>query len=186
MNPKQLACLILCVISAAVFYFGQTWHKNVLKVQQDATAAEDDAKRAENDLQVAETMLTTVKHNSQEVRRFFDGWRSHILKYQTEQEIEAAIEYSLRDKGITLIRGRKSETKPVAATDAIGGKFFLTTISIEDDYSKVMNWFGDIEKKIPLSSVLSCNFKGGSNLRQIQLTVSLAVPIWQMKSITAL
>jgi hypothetical protein len=48
---------------------------------------------------------------------------------------------------------------------------------LEDEYAKVLNWLGDLEKRLPLARVIACQLTGGSSVRQIQLSVTVENPI---------
>lgn len=176
MNPKQLACVVLMVFIGIVTYCGQMVHKKVTAMKAEATAAIDEATAAEAALQMAEIATAKTKAETDELRRFLASWTPHADKIQTEQEIESAFDISLRDRSITLVRSRKSELKS-SRNDKFIPKVVLTTLVVEDEYSKVLNWFGDIEKRLPLARVTSCNVTGGSTVRQLRLDVTIETPI---------
>ncbi len=176
MNPKQLACVVLMVFIGIVTYCGQMVHKKVTAMKAEATAAIDEATAAEAALQMAEIATAKTKAETEELRRFLASWTPHADKIQTEQEIESAFDISLRDRSITLVRSRKSELKS-SRNDKFIPKVVLTTLVVEDEYSKVLNWFGDIEKRLPLARVTSCNVTGGSTVRQLRLDVTIETPI---------
>ena len=175
MNPKQLACVVLMVFIGIVTYCGQMAHKKVTAMKADASAAMDDATAAEAALQMAEIATAKTKAETEELRRFLASWTPYADKIQTEQEIETAFDISLRDRS-TLVRSRKSELK-TSRNDKFIPKVVLTSLVVEDEYSKVLNWFGDIEKRLPLARVTSCNVTGGSTVRQLRLDVTIETPI---------
>jgi hypothetical protein len=176
MNSKQLACVVLMVFIGIVTYCGQIVHKKVTAMKDEATAAMDAATAAESALKLAEIATAKTKVETEDLRRFLSSWTPHADKIQTEQEIESAFDISLRDRSITLVRSRKSELK-ANRSDKFIPKVVLTTLVVEDEYSKVLNWFGDIEKRLPLARVTSCNITGGSTVRQLRLVVTIETPI---------
>lgn len=176
MNPKQLACVVLMMFIGVVTYFSQIAHKKVAAMKKSADFAEQDAITAEGSRQTAEILTARTKAETEELRRFFQAWVPYVDKAQTEQEVESAIEFSLRDRGITLVRSRKTEVK-VARDNKVIPKTVLTTVVIEDEYAKVLNWLGDIEKRLPLARVKVCRITGGSSSRQLRMDVSLETPL---------
>lgn len=176
MNPKQLACVVLMMFIGVVTYFSQIAHKKVVAMKKSAEFAEQDAISAEGARQTADILTARTKAETEEVRRFLQAWVPYVDKAQTEQEVESAIEFSLRERGITLVRSRKTEVK-VSRDDKVIPKFVLTTVVIEDEYAKVMNWLGDIEKRLPLARVKVCRVTGGSSSRQLRMDVSLETPL---------
>ncbi|TDU64336.1 hypothetical protein EI77_04224 [Prosthecobacter fusiformis] len=184
MNPKQLACVVLMMFIGLVTYFAQTVHQKVTAMKKSAAMAEQDAIAAESSRQTAEILTARVKAESEEIRRFLQAWTPYVDKAQTEQEVEGIIEFSLRERGITLVRSRKTELK-VARENKIIPKSVLTTLVIEDEYAKVMNWLGDVEKRLPLARVKTCRITGGSTARQLRLDVSLETPLINLSEMPA-
>jgi hypothetical protein len=176
MNPKQLACIMLMMFIGIVTYCAQIAHKKVVAMKKDATTASDAADASEMARQTAEILVTKTKAETDELRRFLGAWLPHAQKIQTEQEVESAFEFSLRDRGISLIKSRKSEVK-ARRDDKFMPKVVQTTIVVEDEYAKVMTWFGDIERRLPLARVIACNLTGGSTVRQLRLDVTIETPI---------
>lgn len=176
MNPKQLACVVLMMFIGGITYFGQIIHQKVALMKKAAEDAEADALAAEGNRQTADILTARTKAETEEIRRFLASWMPHAEKTQTEQEVESAIEFSLRDKGITLVRSRKSEVKNTRENPVIP-RSVIATLTIEDEYAKVLNWFGEIERRLPLSRVKVCRVTGGGTGRQLRLDVSIETPL---------
>lgn len=176
MNPKQLACVVLMMFIGAMVYFGQIVHKKVSAMKKDAETAEQASTNAANGYQLAEILATKTKAETDDLRRFLTAWTPHIERSQTTQEVDSAVDFSLRERGITLVRNRKPELKN-ARDNKLIPRSLLTTITVEDEYAKVMNWLGDIERRLPLARVTACRVTGGSNARQVKLDVSIEAPL---------
>jgi Na+-transporting methylmalonyl-CoA/oxaloacetate decarboxylase gamma subunit len=176
MNPKQLACIVLLLVVGGMVYVSQIVHRKVAAMKQEAETAESAAVTAENDRQMAEILTAKTKVETEDIRRFLKAWTPHIEKTQTEQEVDAAIEFSLRDKGITLVRSRRSEVK-VSNSNKLIPKTVIASIVIEDEYAKVQNWLGDLERRLPLSRVRVCKLTGGGTASQLKLEVSIETPL---------
>ena len=153
MNPKQLACVILMSFIGIITYVGQIVHKKVGAMKAEAQTAMDDSKAADNARSLAEILLTKTKGETDELRRFLKAWTPSTQKLQTEQEMKAAVEFTIRERGITLVRDLKTEIKMNNA-DLLMPKRIISTIILEDDYAKVLNWLGDLEKRLPLARVI--------------------------------
>lgn len=175
MNPKQLACVVLMMIIGVVTYFAQIIHKKVAVMKESALEARQQVVTAESSRQTAEILTARTRAETEDLRRFLQAWTPYVDKAQTEQEVESAIEYSLRDRGISLIRSRKTEIKSSRDNKLIP-KTVLTTVVIEDEYAKVLNWFGDLEKRLPMARVKTFRLTGGSSSRQLRLDISLETP----------
>lgn len=184
MNPKQLACVTLLMIIGAITYTAQIVHNKVATTRAAAEEAETAAVTAENERSAAEIETAMFKTDTEDVRRFLRSWLPAIDRLQTQQEAEQTIELSLRERGINLVRERKTELKLAAANKLIP-KSVLTTLTIEEEYAKVLNWLGDIERRLPTARMKVVQITGGSTGRQLKMEVSFETPIFDLAAADA-
>ena len=184
MNPKQLACFLLLAFIGVIVYVAQIVHQKVSAMRQEAEDAETSATNAETERSTAEIKTAVLKTDTEEIRRFLRAWLPAVDKIQTQQEAEQTIELSLREGGITLVRQRKSEGK-TSNTNKVIPKSVLTTLTIEEEYAKVLNWLGDIERRLPLARMKVVQVAGGSKASQLKLDVTFETPIFDLKAIAA-
>lgn len=184
MNPKQLACVILLMIIGAMTYTAQIIHKTVATTRAEAEDAETAAVTAENERSTAEIETTVFKANTEDVRRFLRSWLPAIEHVQTQQEAEQTIELSLRERGISLVRSRKTESRNSAGNKLIP-KTVITTLTIEEEFAKVLNWLGDIERRLPTARMKVVQITGGSTGTQLKMDVSFETPIFDLAAADA-
>lgn len=181
MNPKQLACIILLMFIGAMTYTAQIIHNKVNTTREEAQDAEDSAVAMENERSTADIETAVFKANTEDVRRFLRSWLPSIERVQTQQEAEQTIELSLRERGINLVRSKKIELKTVPINKIIP-KSVLTTLTIEEEYAKVLNWLGDIERRLPTARMKVVQITGGSTGRQLKMEVSFETPIFDLNA----
>jgi len=184
MNPKQLACVILLMIIGAMTYTAQIIHKTVATTRAEAEDAETAAVTAENERSTAEIETAVFKANTEEVRRFLRSWLPSIEHVQTQQEAEQTIQLSLRERGISLVRSIKTESKQSAGNKLIP-KSVITTLTIEEEFAKVLNWLGDIERRLPTARMKVVQITGGSSGTQLKMDVSFETPIFDLAAADA-
>ncbi len=182
MNPKQIACFVLMAFIGVIVYVAQIVHQKVTAMRQEAEDAETAAANAETERSTAEIKTAMIKTETEELRRFLRSWLPAVDKIQTQQEVKQTIELSLREGGITLIRQNKDEPK-TSNTNKIIPRSVLTTLAIEDEFAKVLNWFGDIERRLPLARMKAVQVAGGSTARQLKLDVTFETPIFDLKAV---
>lgn len=180
MNPKQLACIILLMFIGAMTYTAQIVHNKVNTTRAEAQDAEDAALAMENERNTAEIETGVFKANTEDVRRFLRSWLPSIERVQTQQEAEQTIELSLRERGV-LVRSKKIEPKPTPINKIIP-RSVLTTLTIEEEYAKVLNWLGDIERRLPTARMKVVQITGGSTGRQLKMEVSFETPIFDLNA----
>jgi len=184
MNPKQLACVVLLMIIGAMTYTAQIIHNTVATTRAAAEEAETSANTAESERATAEIQTAVFKADTEDVRRFLRSWLPAIDHMQTQQEAEQIIELSLRERGINLVRSRKTEPKQTANNKLIP-RSVVTTLTIEEEFAKVLNWLGDIERRLPTARMKVVQITGGSTKAQLKMEVSFETPIFDLAAADA-
>jgi hypothetical protein len=175
MNGKQTACIILLMIMGAVLYGAQIVHKKSEAAVAAAQAAQLDAEAAEEALKNANTTLERTKYHAQDLQRFLSAWTPQIERMASRQQVEEAIQANTREKGVFVVNQRFEDKNN--AGQRMMPRSVLASLVLEDEYAKVMNWLGDLERKIPLARVTSCRISAASTGRQIHMEMALEVPL---------
>lgn len=181
MNGKQLACVMLMMIIGVVTYAGQMVHKKADAVRASANKAKEAAETADSDRQIAEITSKRVDVESAEIRRFLDTWTPQIDNIQTGQEVEEAVQASIRAAKL-YVDSQKFEPKTSGGTTKVIPRIIKASIIAEDEYPKTMNWLGEIEKKLPLARITVCRITPGKDTKSIRLELSLDIPIVNLKA----
>lgn len=175
MNGKKIACILLLMIVSGVAYATQMMQKRSRAMMEEAEAAETDAKTAETQRNVAETMLKRLEFDTQDLRQFLKDWEPGIRRIQTTQEAEQALQSILRNSGILTV-SQKFEVKE-ARENKVVPKILQGTLIVQDEYSKTLNWLGELERKLPLARVTVCRLKQGETGRQVNLELHFEIPM---------
>ena len=180
MNGKKIAALILVMIIASIAYGSQMMQKKSSAMRTEATQAGDDCNASADKRKFAATKLQNTEFNCKEFRGFLTRWKPVIQHLQTGQEAEQALMGVVRNNGIVVL-SQKFEVKDNRSNTFIP-KTLQGTLIIQDEYSKVLNWMGELEKKIPLVRVNSCRIKQGENGRQINMEVHFEIPLVNLEA----
>lgn len=179
MNGKKIACILLLLVVGLLAYFGQIGHKKADLKRAEAETAKQDKLKAEGDLHLSEIKLTTLKTDTEELRRFLLAWTPYAERIQTQGEVEQAVLASLRNINL-LVLSQKFESKTTSGKSYLP-KIVRASLVIEDDYAKTVNWIGEMERKLPLARMSNCRLTGGDNGRQLHAEVTLEVPLADLK-----
>ncbi|MBX7210802.1 MAG: hypothetical protein K1X78_21015 [Verrucomicrobiaceae bacterium] len=180
MNGKQLACVLLMMLIGLVTYVGQIVHKKATASRNEAKAAEDAAKAAEDACQIAKIKTQRIDVDSAEIRRFLEAWTPKIDSFQTAQEVEDAVQSSIRAAKLYVDSQKFEGRSPKAGL--VVAKTVKASIIAEDEYPKTMNWLGELEKKLPLARISVCRITPGKETKNIRMEISLEVPIINLKA----
>jgi hypothetical protein len=175
MNGKKLACVVLMMIVAGIAYGTQIMQHRSAAMVEEANGAETDANMAKSQCEVAETTLKRLEFDSAELRQFLKDWEPAIRRIQSSQDADQALQTMLRSSGILTI-SQKFEVKDSKDGKMIG-KVLQGTLIVQDEYSKTLNWLGELERKLPFARVTVCRLKQGETGRQINLELHFEIPI---------
>ena len=180
MNGKQLACVVLMMVIGVLTYSGQMVHKKAAAARAEAKTAEEAALAADSASQIAKIKSQRIDGDSSEIRHFLEAWMTQIDNAQTSQEVENAVQSSIRAANL-YVDSQKFEPKTPNAGVVIP-RTIKAAIIAEDDYPKTMNWLGELEKKLPLARITMCRIMPGKETKNIRMELSLEVPIINLKA----
>jgi hypothetical protein len=175
MNGKKMACVVLMMILAGIAYGAQIMQQHCKSMNAEAEASETDAKSAETQRTVVETSLKRLEFDTQELRQFLKVWEPTLSRMQGAQDADAALQGVLRNSGILTV-SQKIELRDSREVKIIP-KVLQCTVVVQDEYSKTLNWLGELERKMPYARVTVCRFKQGETGRQVNLELHLDIPI---------
>lgn len=175
MNGKKLVCIILIMVIAAVAYGTQLMSQRAHAMREEAEAAEAEAHTAESDSIIAKTSLVRLREDTQDLRQFLKEWEPVVQRIQTQQEAEQAILSIVRNSGILTV-SQRFDVKQNSANPLIP-RVLQGTLTVQDEYSKTLNWLGEVERKVPLARITTCRFKQGETGRQLNLEVHFEIPL---------
>jgi hypothetical protein len=181
MNGKQLACVMLMMVIGVVTYSGQMVHKKAVAVRKEAKAAEDAAQTADSESQISKIRSERVDADSTEIRRFLESWTTPIDNIQTSQEVEEAVQSSIRASKL-YVDSQKFEPKLSRTPGRVVARIIKAAIVAEDEYPKTMNWLGELEKKLPLARITVCRITPGKETKNVRMELSLEIPIMNLKA----
>ncbi len=180
MNGTKIACVLLMMLLAGIAYGTQIMHQRAKSAYDEAETAASDAQTAQTNATVAETALLKVKFDTQDLRQFLDEWTPHVKRIQSVQDAEQAMQSVVRNSGILTV-SQKFEVRELRDNKMIP-KVLQGTIVVADEFSKTMNWLGELERRVPLARITSTRLKQGETGRQVNLEVRLEIPLVDMNA----
>jgi hypothetical protein len=175
MNGKKLVCIILIMVIAAVAYGTQLMSQRAHAMREEADAAESEAHTAESEAIIAKSNLVRLRDDTQDLRQFLKEWEPAVQRIQTQQEAEQAVLSLVRNSGILTV-SQRFDLKQTAYNPLIP-RVLQGTLTVQDEYSKTLNWLGELERKIPLARITTCRFKQGETGRQLNLELHIDIPL---------
>lgn len=184
MNGKKIACIILLCFVALGAYFGQIMHQKALAKRNEANSAVESAASERGRLDTTKIQTERMRTESDELLRFLKAWEPHADRMQTQSEVEETVLASLRTANLLIISQKFEMRNMPAASGTTGSaipRLVRASLVLEDDYAKTLNWIGELERKLPMSRMMTCRITGGDNGRQVHAEVAVEVPLVNLK-----
>lgn len=181
MNGTKIASVLLILIVAVVAYSSQIFQKKARAIAAEAQDAESAYVLAKQANSTSEIKLIKLRADTQEMREFLKEWEPIITRLQTSQDAEQLLNGLLRNSGIFTI-SQRFEVKNINGNTIIP-KVLQGTVIVQDEYSKTLNWLGEVERRIPLARINSCKLRQGETGRQINMELQIEIPLIDLNAV---
>ncbi len=181
MNGKKVACLVLIMIIATFVYGAQTMQNAAAAMLKEKDIANEEYIDAETECFKEEAGLVRHTDETRELRQFLTTWTPVINKFQSGQDAEQELMKTIRNNSLLTLTQkfevRENHTNPLVP------RSFLASLTVQDEFSKTMNWLGEIERKIPVARVTSCRVKQGDAGRRVNMEIHFEIPLINLQAV---
>ncbi len=176
MKDKQMACIVLASFVALIFFGIQNMRQKKVAMQTEADEAKEKAEASEFARKTSETAVVTLKAESEGLRQYFELWLPYLSSvHATEQEEQKIIE--IVKSGQVFATSQRTE---VIANDKDNGfipKRLRAHLVIQDEYSKTLNWLGNLEESLPSCRISNYRLTRGLSGNDVQMEITLDLPL---------
>lgn len=175
MNRKQIAALLVALIAAGFVYFTM-WTKDRLTAMQKAErTARASSEQAATDLTRSLADLSDLRSRSEGLIRFLQAWEQYFERMDGPQRAELEVSTRIKEDGLITLAQRY---EPVALRgEETIPRVMRANLTIEDDYSRSLNWLGKMESQVPTLRISNLRLTKGQRVNDIKLEVVLDVPL---------
>lgn len=183
MNAKQLAALVVLIGIVLLFEVG-------MSLRQKAEAAAGQADAASADLRKVQTQLDAEKDyykgQLKDVKglvEFAELWRPYFAVIEEQNEAETGISMKVRASEMLNLMQRYEQVphtinnKPNESLPLL----VRSTLLFEDNYAKLLNWMGMMERIRPTMRVGRVAMASGARGNDIRMELVLEVPLRDKK-----
>lgn len=175
MQEKQIACMLLVLVMAAMVYGTLKAHGMLVKEQKAAHDARGAAVKAEGAASTARRELAQLKDSTASLREFAKAWSPYVDAVRSSQATEQRVIELIKDAGVFALSQRFELLDQ--KKDPLVTKRLRAHITIEDHYAKTLNWMASVETAIPVCRVNSCKMSHGQSGNDVHLELILDFPV---------
>ena len=121
---------------------------------------------------------------SEELRQFVNKWKPHFALVEDQQETEARINMKVREADMLTLSQRYEQVPHKIANRSIASlpTLMRATLVFDDNYGKLLNWLGTIEKSEQPTRVGKIDLSSGSREDHVRMELTLEVPLLRQGS----
>lgn len=175
MNNKHVACAIVAVFIVILVQLTLWVRGHRAKVQEEAETAQQAEASANAQLSQERSQLGDLRRQSTELIEFLRIWQPYFTTIDNPQSAEVNLSMQIKDANLVNL-AQRFEQAPVKGNTSIPNTLrgFLT---FEDDYTRLMNWLGELEVKMPTIRTSSVRLSKGTRANDLRMEVVLEQPL---------
>ena len=179
MNAKQLGMVVVVVGILLIVQLGQSFQNKAKALNAEADSAGKEEDSLVTQLQAEKDVLQDLKRQSDELLKFVEKWEPYFAVLDEQQAAETGISMKVREAEMLNLSQRyqqiqhKINNKDNASLPIL----MRATLVFDDDYAKLLNWVGLMEKIKPTMRIGRLVLAKGSRGDDLRMDVTLEVPL---------
>ncbi|MEI6278856.1 MAG: hypothetical protein WCQ16_05660 [Verrucomicrobiae bacterium] len=175
MNQKHISCGIIALLILALIQ-ATLWVQNQrTQVQKEAGAAQTAEETASSLLARERVQLSDLRRQSTDLIEFLRIWQPYFTTITSPQSAEINMQMRVKDANLVNL-SQRFDQNPVKGNTSIPTAL-RSLLTFEDDYSKLLNWLGTLEKSMPTVRTSSVHLTKGTRANDLRMEVILEQPM---------
>jgi len=179
MNPKQLGAVIILAGIFLAVQLGMMFQNKARAVDVEVEKVKGEEKGLETQLAAEKDILTDLQRQSDELLKFVAKWKPFFALIEEKQSAETGISMKVREEGmLTLSQRYQQVPHKINNKDNVSLPVLIrATLLFDDNYSKLLMWFGNMEKIKPTMRVGRLALSKGSRGEDLRMELVLEIPL---------
>lgn len=175
MNNKHIACGVVAILIVCLVQFTLWVQNSRTKMQNQASAAQQAEVAASTQLKRERAQLAELRNQSKNLIEFLGIWQPYFESINTAQSAE--VNFTIRVKESNLVNlAQRFEQAGIKGNSSVP-TVMRAYLTFEDDYSKLLNWLGELETKMPTLRVSNVRLLKGTRANDLRMELILEHPL---------
>lgn len=179
MNPKQIGVILVLAGILIAVQLGMTFQSKARNIDVEVEKAKSEEQALQTQLSAEQEVLADLQRQSEDLLEFVGKWKPFFAVLQEKQSAETGISMKVREEAMLTLSQRYQEVPHKISNKDIASLPVLIRASLlfDDNYSKLLNWFGKMEKIRPTMRVGKISLSKGSRGEDLRMELVLEVPL---------
>ncbi len=179
MNAKQLGMVVVVVGILLLVQLGQYFQNKAKALNAEADSAGKEESSLVTQLQAEKGVYEDLQRQSEELLVFVKKWEPFFAVLDEQQAAETGISMKVREVEMLNLSQRYQQIPHKINNKANASLPILMRASLvfDDEYLKLLNWLGEMEKTKPTMRIGRLVLAKGSRGEDLRMDVTLEVPL---------
>lgn len=179
MNGKQLGMIVVLVGILLLIQLGQSFQQKAKALNAEADSASKEETSLTTQLQAEQEVYNDLQRQSKELLDFVAKWEPYFAILDEQQAAETGISMKVREADMLNLSQRYQQVPHRINNKNNASLPILMRASLvfDDDYVKLLNWVGLMEKIKPTMRIGRLVLAKGSRGDDLRMEVTLEVPL---------
>ncbi|MFZ4681064.1 MAG: hypothetical protein ACOYMS_01065 [Terrimicrobiaceae bacterium] len=175
MNKKHLACIVVFIVIILMVQASLSMNRRMLKMQSDAAKAEQTANMTSSQLALERRQLDELRKTSKPLIDYLNLWQPYFAAVDSPQNAELKISLKIKEDSLVTL-SQRYEVVPQKNNRSLP-YLMRAQVTFEDNYTRVLNWIGRLERELPTMRISSVRVAKGTGLNDLKVDMTLEQPI---------
>jgi len=179
MNAKQLGIVVVLIGILLLLQLGQSFRGKAKSLNAEAEAKSEEEAALATQLQAEKGVLEDLQRQSQDLLEFVSKWEPFFAVIEEQQAAETGISMKVREAEMLNLSQRYQQVPhKINNVDNKSLPILMrATLVFDDNYAKLLNWVGMMEKIRPTMRIGRLVLSKGSRGEDLRMDVTLEVPL---------
>lgn len=183
MNPKQIGCVILLAGILLFVQWGLSMSNSAKVIDEQTAAAKKEEETLRTQLKVETSTLADLTQQSRELLDFVQKWEPYFAVIEEQHAAETGISMKVREANMLNLSQNYQQVPHKINNKENPSLPILVRASLvfDDNFSKLLNWIGMMEKIKPTMRIGRLSLSKGSRGEDLRMEVTLEIPLRNRK-----
>lgn len=179
MNPKQIGIVAVLAGILLAVQLGMSFQNKARTIDVEVEKARAEEKALKTQLGAEKELLADLQRQSAGLLDFVAQWKPYFALMSEQQSAETGISMIVREEAMLTLSQRYEQAPHKISNKEIESLPVLVRASLvfDDNYSKLLNWIGHMEKIKPTMRIGRLALAKGSRGEDLRMDVTLEVPL---------
>jgi hypothetical protein len=179
MNPKQIGIILVLAGILIALQLGMTFRNKARTIDVEVEKARAEERALKTQLAAERELFSDLRRQSAGLLTFVAQWKPYFALMSEQQSAETGISMIVREEAMLTLSQRYEQAPHKISNKEIEALPVLVraTLVFDDNYGKLLNWIGNMEKIKPTMRIGRLALSKGARGNDLRMELVLEIPL---------